>query len=585
MLLACAFLSPAQAADPAKVLRLALPDIAYLDPQQITDLYSTRVANVIFEGLYQFDYLASPARVVPNTAAAMPEITDGGRTWTIRISRASGSPTTPAFKGEAARAASPRITSIRSSARSTPTSSAAAIPRSRTLLVGARAGRRRGEEVRQARLRREDRGPARDRSPHAAAAADRRRLHGARAARRPRHATPSRAKSVEAAGSDDHDEAGRARARSGSREWRRGSRVVLEANPGYRPLAFPDSDDPALQPMVQAMKGRKLPALSRIEISIIEEQVPELLAFDQGDLDYIALAGSHPVAAPRQRQAQARVRAARHRPLPLHDSRADLHLFQPGRSGRRRQRAGAHRAAPRDRDGLRQRRVHQGVLRRPGAARQPAPAAGRVRPRPEAAAEGRSTTRPPRARSSTASATRTATATACAKRPTASRWSLVQSSTAGQREPRGRHAVAQEHGGDRPQDDDQHAAVQRTAAAEPGRPADDVQPGLPRRRPVGLQTRWRRSGASRRRTSTARAFAMPTTTPRSSSSCARRTDRSASALARRMSDVVNAFVPIVMQVYPIGNAFTQPWLLGYYPSQFGFTWKYMDIDLPRKPAK
>ena len=46
--------------------------------------------------------------------------------------------------------------------------------------------------------------------------------------------------------------------------------------------------------MVQAMKGRKLPALSRIEISIIEEQVPELLAFDQGGLDYVALGGQHP---------------------------------------------------------------------------------------------------------------------------------------------------------------------------------------------------------------------------------------------------------------------------------------------------
>jgi hypothetical protein len=42
---------------------------------------------------------------------------------------------------------------------------------------------------------------------------------------------------------------------------------------------------------------------------------------------------------------------------------------------------------------------------------------------------------------------------------------------------------------------------------------------------------------------------------------------------------------MTMQVYPIGNSFTQPWLLGYYPSQFGFTWKYMDIDLGRKTAK
>jgi ABC-type transport system substrate-binding protein len=75
-------------------------------------------------------------------------------------------------------------------------------------------------------------------------------------------------------------------------EWVRGSRVVLLANPGYRTIAFPASDNPALQPLIQAMQGRRLPALSRIEISIIEEQVPEFLAFDQGNLDYIGLTGS-----------------------------------------------------------------------------------------------------------------------------------------------------------------------------------------------------------------------------------------------------------------------------------------------------
>jgi hypothetical protein len=51
-----------------------------------------------------------------------------------------------------------------------------------------------------------------------------------------------------------------------------------------------------------------------------------------------------------------------------------------------------------------------------------------------------------------------------------------------------------------------------------------------------------------------------------------------------MSEVVNAYVPIVMRAYPVGNAFAQPWLWGYYPSQFGFTWKYTDIDLARKKA-
>ena len=46
--------------------------------------------------------------------------------------------------------------------------------------------------------------------------------------------------------------------------------------------------------------------------------------------------------------------------------------------------------------------------------------------------------------------------------------------------------------------------------------------------------------------------------------------------------MVNAYVLIVTQVNPVGNAFAHPWLPGYYPSQFGFTWKYIDIDLTRK---
>ena len=73
-------LSGAAAPDARKVLRIGLDDITSLDPQQGTDLYSTRVAMHIFEGLYEFDYLASPAKVVPNTAEALPAITDGGRT-------------------------------------------------------------------------------------------------------------------------------------------------------------------------------------------------------------------------------------------------------------------------------------------------------------------------------------------------------------------------------------------------------------------------------------------------------------------------------------------------------------------------
>ena len=56
------------------------------------------------------------------------------------------------------------------------------------------------------------------------------------------------------------------------------------------------------------------------------------------------------------------------------------------------------------------------------------------------------------------------------------------------------------------------------------------------------------------------------------------------AIVRRMSDIVVAYAPIVYRAYPVGNAFMQPWLKGYYPSNFGFNWKYLDIDLDRKRA-
>ena len=87
------------AADPAKVLRIAFPDVASLDPQQLTDLYSSRVASAVYEGLYEYAYLSDPARIVPNTAAAMPEIADGGRVWTIRLKTGILFTDHPAFGG------------------------------------------------------------------------------------------------------------------------------------------------------------------------------------------------------------------------------------------------------------------------------------------------------------------------------------------------------------------------------------------------------------------------------------------------------------------------------------------------------
>ena len=71
---------PAHAADPNKVLHVAFNAAETgFDPQAINDNYSYMVGDAIFDALYTYDYFARPPRLVPNTAAGMPDITDGGR--------------------------------------------------------------------------------------------------------------------------------------------------------------------------------------------------------------------------------------------------------------------------------------------------------------------------------------------------------------------------------------------------------------------------------------------------------------------------------------------------------------------------
>src|SRR5512145_2681594 len=103
MVAAVAAAAPAAAqkwADPGKVLRVTVPIAETgFDPQATSDLYSGHVQRAIFEPLYAYDYLARPYRLVPNTAAALPEISPDGRTWTIRIRPGIFFADDPAFKG------------------------------------------------------------------------------------------------------------------------------------------------------------------------------------------------------------------------------------------------------------------------------------------------------------------------------------------------------------------------------------------------------------------------------------------------------------------------------------------------------
>src|SRR5947207_616132 len=92
---------PAAAADVNKVLHVAFvaPENGF-DPQATGDLYSNYVNREIFDPLYRYDYLARPYKVVPNTAAALPEISSDGLTWTIKVRPGIYFTDDAAFKGK-----------------------------------------------------------------------------------------------------------------------------------------------------------------------------------------------------------------------------------------------------------------------------------------------------------------------------------------------------------------------------------------------------------------------------------------------------------------------------------------------------
>ncbi|HET7134697.1 MAG TPA: ABC transporter substrate-binding protein [Casimicrobiaceae bacterium] len=288
-LLALAPSHGAFAADMHKVLRIASNDITSLDPQQGTDLYSTRVATSIFEGLYEFEYLSSGSKVIPCTAEALPAIGDDGKTWTMRVKKGIYFTDDPAFKGK------PRELVAADYAYAIervmdPNLRSGGDPALSDLIVGARAivdaarmpGGKFDYDAPMAGLSTPDRYTLVIKLVHPDYTLLE-RLAGLNMMAVAREV-------VEAAGADVlRHPVGTGPYRL--KEWRPASRVVLEANPKYRKVVFPENADAPQQDLVRAMRGKTLPVIGRIEISIIEESQPEILAFSQGGLDYVALGG------------------------------------------------------------------------------------------------------------------------------------------------------------------------------------------------------------------------------------------------------------------------------------------------------
>ena len=278
-------------ADPAKVLRIAYPiDISGLDPAGTQELYATLVEQKIFDGLYVWDYLARPYKLVPSIATGMPEVSADGRVMTFRVRRGIYYSDDPAFGGKKRELTAADF--VYSWKRLVD-------PGLRSPNVDLLEGKIAGldEAVARAKssghfdydaeikgLRAIDRYTLRvellqpdytflqilDVAALRAVAREVIQKYGdasGRAMDHPIGTGPYRLKERQA-----------------------GHRIVLEANPGYRDERFPPAPanaDAATKAVADSMKGKRLPQIGRIEIAIVEESNPRLLMFNAGQLDIL----------------------------------------------------------------------------------------------------------------------------------------------------------------------------------------------------------------------------------------------------------------------------------------------------------
>ncbi|MEO6927733.1 MAG: ABC transporter substrate-binding protein [Casimicrobiaceae bacterium] len=281
------------AADMNKVVRDVFPAAeSGFDPAAAHDLYSGEVEQAIFETLYTYDYLARPSKVVPLTADGMPVVTDDGKTYTIKLKKGIYFTPDPAFKGkrreltvddyiyELKRLADPKIKSawtflVEGKIVGLDALAAAAAKTGKfdydTKIPGLEAV---DPYTLRMRLTQTDYN-----LPYVLA----------------HEPTSAVAREVVAMYAESDGRIMSNPVGTGPYllgEWVHSSKIVLLANPDYRGFKWDfTSNDPADRKIIDEMKGKQMPIVGRVEISIMEEDQSRLLAFQNGELDIMNLEG------------------------------------------------------------------------------------------------------------------------------------------------------------------------------------------------------------------------------------------------------------------------------------------------------
>jgi ABC-type transport system substrate-binding protein len=280
---------PAQAA-PQKVLRVAFKVAeTSFDPATTSDLYSNNIIEEIFESPLTYDFLARPAKLKVETLEAMPEITDGGRTYTLKIRKGLHFSDDPAFEGRKRELTASDYEFAFKRLMD---------PKLRSPNLWLIEGRLKGMEEAIERAKKDGRFDYDAKVP-GIEVLDRYtlRFHLAKPdynflyiLAMPNIGAQAR-EVVERYGAD----IGAHPVGTGAFrlvEWKRSAKIVLERNPNFREMYFeaePPAGDALAQQKYAELKGKRLPIVDRVEVSIIEESQPRWLAFLNNELDWIEL--------------------------------------------------------------------------------------------------------------------------------------------------------------------------------------------------------------------------------------------------------------------------------------------------------
>ena len=266
---------------------LAIAETSF-DPAFASDAASDDVIACIMEAMLDYDYLARPVKLVPRTLEALPVMEEGGKVFTMKVKKGIFFTADPAFKGK------PRELTAADHAYALKRIMDPAVQSPWLwMLEGKIAGL---DDVREkakksgkfdydapvAGLTLVDRHTLKIRLN----AADLRFLYVLAV---PNTAAMAR-EVVEAYGNDiGAHPVGTGPYMLG--QYKRSSRIELLANPGYRSVTYaPTGPIPASSEAVAAnLKGKRLPLVPRIEVSITEEGQARWLAFLSGEIDYLNL--------------------------------------------------------------------------------------------------------------------------------------------------------------------------------------------------------------------------------------------------------------------------------------------------------